>query len=195
MPHVQLFGKGNPRAVEIPAASEPTSESQPDEGRRRHQEAVFACLRDLEVHFETAGISDRDYWEVVKRDFSIVSRSELSASEYARISATLNACRRDPSMFNRLVAKVKAHKVESVPVEDASDIIFADPEDTIDASCFVIRRNKNGTEKLIFVGVFSADIVSRCQAHADETRCIVFLFHDGEKQPFFPLREGCSSPV
>lgn len=200
MPHVKLFGNPHAtRAVEIPSPSGkgsgvpiPPADSE-DPGDGRHRRAVFACLRELEVHFDTAGITEADYWEAIKKDFSISSRSALSDSEWARLSATLNACRRDPELFNRLVAKVKAHTAEAVPVEDASPLIFADPEDTID-TCFVIRRDRTtGTEKVIFVGEFSDDVSHRCQEHADKTRCIVQLFHAGQKpQPFFPLREGCS---
>lgn len=197
MPHVRLFGSDAPRAVEIPPPSGkgtvPIPPEPPTEDSR-HRRAVFACLRDLEVHFETAGITDADYWTMVKSEFSIVSRSELSVSMWARLSATLNACRRDPQLFNRLVAKVKAHAAESVPVEDASPIIFADPEDTID-TCFVIRRDRiTGTEKVIFVGEFSDDVSHRCQAHADKTRCIVQLYHAGQTpEPFYPTLE--CSPV
>lgn len=106
---------------------------------------------------------------------------------WARLSATLNACRREPELFNRLVAKVKAHAAKQAKVTDAAPVVFADPEDTLN-TCFVIRRHRTtGEEKILFIGELSDDVRKRCQSHADKTRCIVFLYHGGQKpQPFYP---------
>ena len=158
--------------------------SIPADDTNRHKRAVFAALSDMESRFEDAGITEADYLAMVRAEFSVASLSELSESMWARLSATLNACRRDPDMFNRLVAKVKAH----IPVTDASPIIFADPEDTFSDTCFVIRRHRStGEEKVLFIGELSDDVRKRCQSHADKSRCIVFLYHAGQKpQPFYP---------
>ena len=192
MPKVRLFGSNGQTTVDVPPPSGNGTVPIPppaDTGDGRHRRAVFACLDDMQVLFDTAGISHLDYWNCIKSEFGIVSRSELSESEWARLSASLNACRRDPAMFNRLVAKVKAH---TAPLTDASPVIFADPEDTI-STCFVIRRDRiTGTEKLIFIGEFSDEIRERCQQHADKTRCIVQLYHAGRKPEAFHPTLKCS---
>lgn len=201
MPNVQLYGAKGQTTVHVPTPSDrgtipippPEDDLDPDS---RHRKAVFAALSDMQTLFDTAGISTVDYWEMVKSEFGIVSRSELSEPMWARQSATLNACRRDLAMFNRLVAKVKSHReAQETLLADASHIVFADPEDTLQ-TCFVIRRDRvTGVEKVLFIGEFTGDVPERCQNHADKTRCIVQLYHAGQKpQPFYPSREGGCSP-
>ena len=121
MPHVRLIGSDRTRTVLIPApnGSIPTAPEQ-ETRNGYHQRTTFAVLRDMETLFDTAGISETQYWEMIKIEFNIVSRTELLESEYARIAATLKACQQDPVLFNALVAKVKAH----VPVTDASPSHF-----------------------------------------------------------------------
>lgn len=181
---VKLFGSSGETTVTLPVPSGKGSIPIPSDDTNRHTRAVFAALSDMQPRLEAAGISEADYLAMVRAEFSVASCSELSDSEWARLSATLNACRRDPDMFDRLVAKVKAHRV---PVTDATPVVFADPEDTLD-TCFVIRRHRTtGKEKVIFVGELSDDVRKRCQSHADKSRCIVFLYHAGEKsEPFYP---------
>ena len=198
MPNVRLYGSSGRTTVNVPPPSgkgNPLPIPPPAETDSRHRKAVFAALSDMETLFDTAGISTLDYWEMVKSEFGIVSRSELSEPMWARLSATLNACRRDPTLFNRLVAKVKAHREAlKPPLTDAAPVIFADPEDTITNTCFVIRRDRiDGTEKVVFVGEFTGEVRERCQAHADKTRCLVQFYHAGRKpETFYPTRAGCS---
>ena len=197
MPKVRLYGSNGQTTVDVPLPSGngtipiPPETSETDS---RHRKAVFAALSDMETLFDTAGISTQDYWEMVRHDFSIVSRTELSIHEWGRLSATLNCCRRDAAMFNRLVAHVKAVKAaETAQVEDAAPVLFAEPEDTI-TTCFVMRLSRqDGIEKLVFLGEFTSETRERCQAHADKSRCIVRLYHAGQKpEPFYPSRNGRS---
>lgn len=131
MTRINLYGPKGSQQLNVQPRDLGHSVPNSDAGRI-HRDAVFACLRDMQTLFDTAGISESEYWSTIRSEFSIVSRTELSASMWARLSATLNACRRDPVLFNKLVAKVKAHKAKSVPIEDASPIVFADPEDVKD---------------------------------------------------------------
>lgn len=187
---VRLFGSSGQTTVTLPTPSGKGSILIPTEDTNLHTRAVFAALSDLETRFETAGITEADYLAMVRSEFSVASLSELSDSMWARLSATLNACCREPELFNRLVAKVKAHTAKQTPLTDATQVIFADPEDTFSDTCFVIRRDrKTGSEKVIFIGEVSDEVHQRCQAHADKTRCIVFLYHAGQKpQPFYPTQ-------
>lgn len=172
-------------------------DTEPTASDGKNRKAVFAALGELEPRFDKVGITDADYWDMIKTEFSIVSRTELSDAMWARLSATLNACRRDPDLLNKLVAKVKAHTaIVQIPVTDASPFVFAEPEDTVN-SCFVIRRDRtDGTETVIFVGAFSDAVKERCQTHADTSRCIVQLYHAGnDPEPYYPSREGGRSPV
>lgn len=192
MPKVQLFAPQATRTVEIPVRRRKDRLPIPPS---RHREAVFACLREMHPRFDAAGITENDYWTMVKSEFGILSCSELKDSEWARLSATLNACRRDAELFNKLLAKVKAHTAEAVRVQDATPVIFAAPEETIVDPCFVIRRDRvDATQKVVFIGEFSDNVRQRCQDHADKTRCIVELYHNGQKpETFYPSLE--CSPV
>ena len=196
---VQLFGSEHIRSVAIPNRSSkrsiPPTAPTDSEIIRKHQQAVFASLRDLKPRFSEVGITGADYWAMVHSEFGVQSRTELSASELCRLSATLNAARRHSDIFTRLVAKVKSHIADSVPVTDASSLVFANPEDTFSDTCFVIRKHRtDGTRKVIYIGEYSDGIKGRCQSHADKTRCIVFLYHNGQPpEPFYPSLEV--SPV
>lgn len=193
---VKLFGSTGETTVTLPLGTGKGSISvPPNHDHNIHSRAVFACLRDLETRFETAGITESDYLAMVRSEFSVPSLSELSESMWARLSATLNACRRETDLFNRLVAKVRAHAAETVPVQDASPIVFAEPPDTFSDTCFVLRKHrKDGTQEVIYIGEFSESIRERCHAHADKTRDIIFLFHNGQPpEPFYPTLEV--SPV
>ena len=193
MPNVQLSGSSRTRTVEIPDPM-PVSEPKQDTGNGYHRRVTFAVLRDLETLFDTAGITEKQYWEMVKSEFNIVSRSQLLESEYARLAATLKACQDDAQLFNALVAKVKAHTT-NVPVNDASHIVFAEPADTLTETCFVLRKPRSkGTDKVVFVGEYTRAINARCQKHADKTRCIVQLYYSGQPpENFYPALD--CSPV
>ena len=196
MPNVQLSGSTRTRTVEIPDPM-PVSEPKLATGNGYHQRVTFAVLRDLETLFDTAGITEKQYWEMVKSEFNIVSRSQLLESEYARLSATLKACQKDPQLFNALVAKVKFYRDAQtpVPVTDASHVVFAEPADTLTETCFVLRKHRtNGTDKVVFVGEYTREINARCQTHADKTRCIVQLYYRGQPpENFYPALD--CSPV
>lgn len=189
---VRLFGSSGQTTVAVSSPSGTGHIPIPPPNDNRHCRAVFACLSDLETHFETADITEADYLAMVRSEFSVPSLSELSESMWARLSATLNACRRDPTLFNRLVAKVKAHVAKETPLTDASTTVFAEPEEPT-STCFVIRRDRiTGEEKVIFLGEISKDVRKRCQSHADETRCIVQLYHAGRTPETFYPALACS---
>ena len=189
---IQLFGSQGRTTVTLPIPSGKGSIPIPPDDNNRHSRAVFAALSDMEPRFDTAGISEADYLAMVRSEFSVASCSDLSESMWARLSATLNACRRDPAMFNRLVAKVKAHVAKQTPLTDATPVVFADPEETT-STCFVIRRDRvSGAEKVIFIGEMSEDVRERCQSHADKTRCIVQLYYAGRTPEIFYPALSCS---
>ena len=195
MPRINLFGPNGKQVVDVPLPSGTGHIPIPlNDDHNIHSPAVFACLRDLETRFDAAGITEADYLAMERSEFSVASCSELSESMWARLSATLNACRREPDLFDRLVVKVKAHVASQMPLTDASTTIFAEPEEPT-STCFVIRRDRiTSEEKVVFIGEFSDSIRERCQTFADNTRCIIFLFHAGQKpQPFYPTLE--CSPV
>ena len=185
---VRLFGSTGHKTVTLPVPSGKGSILIPPEDTNRHTRAFFACLRDLEPRFDAAGISEADYLVMVRSELEVASLSELSDSMWCRLGATLDAALRHPCIFDRLVSKVKAHTAaKQPPLTDATPVIFADPEDTT-TSCFVIRRDRTtGEETVVFIGELTDGIRDRCQDHADKTRCIVQLYHSGQKpQSFYP---------
>ena len=197
---INLFGD-TARSIEIP---EPigTGEIPIPADDRLHQRATHAALDDLEARFNTEGVTKSHYWDMIKDLFQIKSRTELSTEHYARLSATLNCCRRDPTTFKALVRKIKAHREKQQPprqpqLTDATPVLFADPEDMVTDTCFVLRLSRENSEPmLIYFGPFDATIEERCQRQADTSRCIVQLFHNGNPPvAFFPSREGTRSPL
>ena len=190
MIHVTLFGSGQ-RTVEIPTPTGSGSIPIPTtEDASVHRKAVFACIDELLNRFRLAGVGHGDYWSMVKHQHGITSRKELTACQWAMLSANLNACRRDPAMFDQLVREVKAFKA---PLTDATPVSFAEADEAL-STCFVIRRGRtDSTETLVYLGEFTEDVRPRCQDHANTTKCIVQLFYDGQPpEPFYPTSEGRS---
>ena len=129
MPRISLYGPNGGQVIDVPVPTQKGTITPPTPDPVKptdsvHCKAVYAALRDMQTLFDTAGITEADYWSMVRSDLEIVSRTELSVSMWARLSATLNACRRDPAMFNRLVAKVKAHTAAQKSLTDASHRSF-----------------------------------------------------------------------
>ena len=201
MPHITLYGSGSERTVEIPPPSGngripvPPVEESEESVCRRHQKASFAALDDMQILFDTAGVSHEQFWAMIRSEFSIVSRVELTAEQWAIVSARLNAARRAPRGFNRLVADIKAHDREprvTLPVE--APPVKSAPVEQVD-TCFVLRRNPNGEDTLVYLGKYEDGIRERCQKHATQSGCIVRFHYRGRKpEPFYPLRSNGRSP-
>ena len=114
MPHVQLFGSDVPRTVSIPCPHgkgeipiSPVADAK--SYYERLSKAVFATLKGMQKRFHTSGISTEDFWSMIKSEYGIVSRTELTVEQWAVIYARLNACRRDARAFNLLVAEVNVY--------------------------------------------------------------------------------------
>ena len=187
---------GNPtgqRTLPVQPKPVPTvpsvSDSMDPDGK--HRKTVFARLRDLKPRFDAAGITSGDYWNCIKADFEISSRSELTVPMWARLGATLGACQRDAAMFANLVAKIKRHR--DTAKADATPIVFTEPNEPLE-TCFVMRLSrKDGAEKIVFIGEMTQETRDRCQQHADKTRCIVRLYHNGQTpEVYYPSRSGAS---
>lgn len=151
-------------------------------GKLQHQRAVFACLKDLTPRFEHAGITEDDYWQMIRSEFRM-ERSEFTEPYWARLSATLNACRRDVKLFRQLVKSIQRHIQHPV---DATPVIFAEPDDI--STCFVIRQNTDGTEKVVYLGEFSEGVRERCAAYVKQTQCVISLHHNGQTPEVFRPR-------
>ena len=198
MTHINLYSNNGKTTVLLPTASKGRVELPPATDIGYHRRATFAALNELTNAFRHAGICHSDYWDMVKAELGITSRSEIAESVWALLSAELNACRRDGAAFQRLAASVKQFRAENPPqevpvVSDATPRVFADPDETL-STCFVIRKGRtDNTENLIYLGEFSEEVRQRTQKHANESRCICLLFHNGQNpQSFHPETNGCS---
>ena len=78
--------------------------------RKRHQDASFAAMRDIEIWLRDARIPTGHAWEFIKAEYDVSSRSEFTTEQWAVISARLNACRRDKAMMYHFVASVREFK-------------------------------------------------------------------------------------
>ena len=115
MPRVRLFGSGPERWVEMPL---PPSQKKGKADIRtpdipppgNNQRATFAVLRELRSQFRQAGITEGDYWDMIKARLDIESRTEIDDATYAMLSAKLNLARRDRPAFQRLVKSVHNFK-------------------------------------------------------------------------------------
>ena len=52
-------------------------------------------------------------------------------------------------------------------------------------TCFVLRKNSKGEKRLVYIGEFISGIRKRAQDHANATKCLVALYHNGAKPEVF----------
>ena len=191
MPRIQLHGSGTPRTIDVPEPSGRGRVEIPADNEK-YRKGTFAALRDLINPFRLAGLSESDFWDMIKHQLGITSRKEIEIETWALLSHQLNVARHNPDTLSRLIAKIHQFRAEmlpeeEVPVEDATPIAFAEPDQPL-STCFVIRIvSETGKKKFVFQGEYSEEVEKRCQEHAEKTKCIVHLFHNGQDPiPFKP---------
>jgi len=88
---------------------QPDNEKNTDPAADIHRKASFACMSRLKPKLKHHGVSDKDIWEHIKEIYKVESRTELTAKEWAVISARLNAAYRDPRMLADLVEPLRGN--------------------------------------------------------------------------------------
>ena len=78
-----------------------------EEACATHRKSAFACARQLQPKLTRAGIDVETFWGYVKKTFSVRSRSEMTAPQWATLSAELHAARRDIRLFGFLVNAIR----------------------------------------------------------------------------------------
>ena len=105
---INLYNDDGRLQVVLPSPGLSAPPIDDDGGIAYHQRRVYAILGDLAEPFAKSGITASDYWQMIASEFSQDRYPcDLKVSEWARLGATLNAARREPDLFNRLVRKVK----------------------------------------------------------------------------------------
>lgn len=82
-----------------------------DDGIGYARRMCFAFAKELMPRLNEHDISEADYWDYVKADFGVDSRSELTALQWIKISARLHSAKRHKVLFDELCEKVKTHKL------------------------------------------------------------------------------------
>ena len=72
------------------------------DGRRHAQRHAFALASQLKSRFNQRGISEADFWQAVKADHGVESRSEIDELGYVRIAARLDAAKRHRIIFDEI---------------------------------------------------------------------------------------------
>lgn len=78
------------------------------EGRRQAQRHAFALASQLLPAFNQRGITEADFWESVKADNGVRSRSEIDELGYVRLAARLQAAQRHESIFDAFCEEILA---------------------------------------------------------------------------------------
>ena len=82
-----------------------------DDGKGYARRMCFAFAKELMPRLNKQGISEADYWNYIKVEFGVDSRSELTAQQWIKISARLHSAKRHKILFNELCEKIKTHKL------------------------------------------------------------------------------------
>lgn len=179
--NINLFGSETSRSIELPDPKGNTPAVKEDtEYNRRF---AFACLNDWKLinRFRQAGLATNDYWEMVKSELGIESRSEIAPEVYAILAAELDNARNDAAAFQRLANRIHEYlkTAERAPTEDSVPVAFAEPDEKL-STCFVLERDRRtGKDSLVFIGEYNESVRVLAQDTANTSRNSVRLYHDG----------------
>ncbi len=89
------------------------------------QKAAFAMAEKLSEQLEKQNISKGDFWNYVKRRYSVESRNDMTEQQWTQLSAELKAAETAPKMFEELCKRIKqltaANEESEVPTVKESD--------------------------------------------------------------------------
>ncbi len=89
------------------------------------QKAAFAMAEKLSEQLEKQNISKGDFWNYVKRRYSVESRNDMTEQQWTQLSAELKAAETTPKMFEELCKRIKqltaANEESEVPTVKESD--------------------------------------------------------------------------
>lgn len=82
-------------------------------GFKRHRRQTSRATSRLRVsqlkhRFNPRGISEDDFWNAVKVDLGVASRSEIDEVGYVRLAARLQTAEKHMHMFESLCREIKA---------------------------------------------------------------------------------------
>ena len=77
------------------------------DSKRHAQRHAFACVSQLKPRFNQRGITEADFWNAIKRDLGVESRSEIDEVGYVRVAARLQTAKRHRHMFESLCCEIK----------------------------------------------------------------------------------------
>ena len=80
-------------------------------GKRHAQRHAFALASRLRQRFNQSGITEADFWNAIKLDLGVESRSEIDERGYVRWAARLQTAKRHRHLFESLCREIKRKKV------------------------------------------------------------------------------------
>ena len=78
-------------------------------GKEYHERVAHATMNSLVPYFKDTRCAIGHAWAYIKAENGVESRSELSAEQWARIAARLNACKNHRTLRRDFIQKVKKY--------------------------------------------------------------------------------------
>ena len=72
------------------------------DGKRHAQRRAFALASQLKHRFNQRGISESDFWQAVKADHGVTSRSQINELGYVKLAARLDAAKMHRIIFDEI---------------------------------------------------------------------------------------------
>ncbi len=89
------------------------------------QKAAFAIAEKLSDQLDKNDITKENFWNYVKRRYSVESRNDMSEQQWTQLSAELKAAETAPNLFEELCKRIKqlatANDQSEVPTVNESD--------------------------------------------------------------------------
>ena len=85
---INLHGPNGTRSLDVPAKQTAPTGPSPDPSAV-HRKSCHACIRALRIN-------EQRMWGCIKKHYQVESRSNLTVQQWAELSASLQAAKRDP---------------------------------------------------------------------------------------------------
>ena len=94
--------------VPLPPDKEDDEETEPKKHKISNaQKSAFAQVNRLNKRLLRVGITQDDFWAIIKKRFKVESRNDITEAEWTLLAAELSAADKDRAIFSELVEQIR----------------------------------------------------------------------------------------
>jgi hypothetical protein len=114
------------KQIELSVRPEAAPTAEREDTITAQQKAAFSIAQKLREPLEKRGISQKDFWNYVRRRFGVESRNDMREDHWTQLAAEMRSATDSPEMLNQFVRRIEqigfAERTTEVVVESAEEI-------------------------------------------------------------------------